>query len=386
MKKITAMLAALMCAIFAIGCATTDYSLKTEKPLPWSHESSTQTKYNVTETIEYSIDRYIGVEPHEKASNEALTSEKISTDDSRLILELTEGKITAALQKTAQAYADVVNKINSEKGTALTTTLNHNALIAAEKQYTALYMSFRMKFTNSENLTLPYRNQTENITSVAVFDKFSLQPVYSLKIASVIEAELDNLSYIVETDYTGATLGEEKSVYIDKNGNKKIYPLSISDPQFVDNDYLFYAVRAFTAVRNKGAAYFKVSNPIHDVLLDNKPTTHSMAAAYYDEKTDFIVNKDIYSLFCEIPAEKENDQTFALPVIPMSISLDTKKAGPPTTVYYSANPVRTVDGLIALTNVPVKIRRIEYDYVSLTRRFTQSYNMVSYRNVYEIAT
>ena len=316
MKKILiSILAVMLVATSFIGCTgAAQTTLEMDSTLPWyAYRTfvSERSTYNVTKYFMRDVDDLVPV-----------------TEDSYLDYTLTQSE---------------------EDGNVLYT----------------LTADFKINYTSSEYLDDNFRGKTDTITSKAVFRRDNLTAVYTEKSAKLETAP--DKSYSFTVNYT-----EGKAHYISGETTRD---LTFKNASYIDNEYLYYYIRAMKNVGNTLTANFTVVN-WYDCFIGNnsndnwfqklfgsskkiKFKTTDMVARYYQVDNIKIENADFLSGFA---AEGKDSEAQTLKCNTIQIMLNGTKTGSPLFASYAAVPYEVTEGnnLLSTKKILAEMHSFEY--------------------------
>ncbi|MCH5163726.1 MAG: hypothetical protein J1F36_01775 [Clostridiales bacterium] len=326
MKKILiSIMAAMLVTISCIACTGAPATLEMDSTLPWyAYRTfvSEKSRYNVTKYFMKDVDDKIAV-----------------TEDSYLEYTLTQSE---------------------DEGKNILYTLTAN---------------FKIKYTDSEYLDDSFHNKTDTITSTAVFRRDNLAAVYTEK---TVTLETDpSSSYSFTVDYT------EGTAHFTSGETTK--DLTFEKASYIDNEYLYYYIRAMKNLGNTFSANFTVVN-WYDCFIGNnnnanwfqtlfgsnkkiKFKTTSMTARFYQTDNIKIENADFLAGFA---AEGKDSAEQTLKCNTIQIMLSGTKTGSPLFASYASTPYETTDddNLLSTKKILAEMHSFEY-----TTRGTLTYRI-----------
>ncbi|MBR6773205.1 MAG: hypothetical protein IKM16_00920 [Clostridia bacterium] len=276
----------------------------------------------------------------------------------------TEDSVNTAYEKSVYAITKTdkfANKIIAEG--SLTFELKPAGKVE-NVAYSTLTMD--MSITYNEFASEVDRGKTDTITSSVTFTSAALTATKSSRTVTIADREgMDNPSYTLENDYkegySKLTMGEFE------------HTISLKGHSFVgiiDNELLYFYVRAYPSLNNGLMGYFKMADffDMHSrgdsfSPIDMRLTT---AEAGKDQTLYFPTLKQFLS----------DDEGSAI-TLPTSIYKYTEPTGPPIQLWFSKNDFNVGENKTTKL-VLTYIRTVEYDLASLSIQFETDYKLVDY--------
>lgn len=322
-KTIILLLTAICVSIFCIGCSPAIQSApEIDEPLPWV----AYVRTFVSETSSYKVTKYFMQDENNKFA--------VTDENSYLTYTLTQS--------------------TDETNTVLYT----------------LKTEFSITYTNSEYISDDFRNKTDKITSEAVFRRDNLAAVYTKKEASLETAPSNSYSFTADYNECSAT-------FTSGDANKT---MKFAKGTYIDNEYLYFYVRAMKSVGSSMNQNFNVVN-WYECFNSNKFASRGMTATYQNADAVTPGNEELGSYF----VQTEGSSTKTISCLGIRIMLSgIKKTGGPLYVYYSTNPYETTDDGIVKSSKKVIAKMLNFEYTTsgivnysteyilndFTRRFT----------------
>lgn len=241
-------------------------------------------------------------------------------------------------------------------------------------------LSMNMEITyNDDSENGADKSLTDKMSSEVVFQKVSLSPVSSVKTADLaIRKKADgsaeiNDSYTVSTDYSE---GVSKFVWTKRDGESQRSMNVKFSGQVFDNEQLYYAVRAFSALKVSQTQTFKLYNAF-DSFMTNQTANYTMTLHVAADTADRLLtgweNENNYGF------GSEADSTPKVECMTATLTKSDAKSGPAFTAYFSAVPFKITEN-IETSKVMTGFEQTEYndDYSKSYKTF---YSLVDYRAV-----
>jgi hypothetical protein len=212
--------------------------------------------------------------------------------------------------------------------------------------------------------------KTDRAESEVIFFKTNLLPVSSKKtVVQESRVGKENNSYSLDVSYSDNAATFK---WTERSGEPLSSTVNASGQVF-DNEQLFFAVRAFSAVIEKGSQSFMLYTPA-DAFIYNRGV-RSMRITVASEKNKLSLDKYVGEK--QYGLEKNEGGYLETECYPTQISLGEDKSGPPINVYYSAKPF-AVSPHISTYKVPVQIVEASYG-TSLERTVNTFHSLSDYK-------
>lgn len=215
------------------------------------------------------------------------------------------------------------------------------------------------------------KNKTDSAESEVIFSKTNLLPVSSKKtVIQETRTGKENNSYTLSVSYAD----NASTFQWTKRDGEPLSGAVNASGQVFDNEQLFFAIRAFAAVVEKGGQSFLLYTPA-DAFIYNRGGVRTMRMSTASEKSKMSLDKYVgeksYGL------EKNEGGYYETECFPVAVSLDEDKSGPPINVYFSAVPF-VISPNISTHKVPVQIVEASYG-TALNRTVNTFYSLSDYR-------
>lgn len=231
--------------------------------------------------------------------------------------------------------------VNDESQSNLTYTLTYDD----DGEFATLTTDFRITYSNSEYIDSSYHGKTDTITSSAVFYADTLVAVSTQK--EVALATDPDSSYSYTADYTNG------NATVTKNGANTDFTFARGD--YIDNEYLYYYVRALNKMGNTLNETFDVVN-WYECYLRGEFFTASMIASYFSEASTELGGSGLINGFSSDSKDAEANMITCTGV---QIFLNSQKQGAPLEAYYSKGTF-TVDENKIAKKLLARIMNYEY--------------------------
>lgn len=322
-KRLSFVLFALFMAFFAVGCDACGgavVSAVLDDKAPWNMPT-------LYERSEFSVQKYKMKEENKTAVKDVL---------------LGEGTMRYLLTEAGK-----VNGIDCARLTMeFSFTYNDNEI-------------------NGENISL-----TDTISSEVVFQKTSLSPVSSLRTVNLAMRKTadgkdkQNNSHVVTADYA---TGESKLQWTKRGETEAINTAIGASGQVFDNEQLFFAMRAFSAMKVNMSQGFKLFNAFDRQIYN---VSMNVAAETVDKYLTGYKGDNDYGF------GTEEDPTPKVECFNVTTGKTDTPTGPSWTAYFSAKPFKISEN-IETYKVLTGIETAEYD-VNSSASYKTFYTLIDY--------
>jgi len=323
MKKL-AVLLALFCSVFLVGCGGTA-QLSFDQKRPWKIFND-----RCKETMTYDVKIYSGTE------NDIL----LTTDDSKYEVSLNEKLAVVGGESTV--------------------------VVEVQSTLTVVYR---------DDLDFADRGKRDVIETSAIFRLDNLSTLSSYRKATLEDREgKNNDSFELIMDYQNKT-----SSITYHNGEQKTMKLNPSKVVY-DNEMLYYLVRSFSTIKKGSSDSFKISNG-YENFLRGKYSTYSLKQTTEDT-VDVEVGSNIYDFVSSsqdsYTKELDGKTHYFITCHRTQIGLKSSKSGPSFYSYMSKCPFSLgAGGTLNTYKVPIALVNYEYDLEGKTSR-TQICTLIDY--------
>lgn len=215
------------------------------------------------------------------------------------------------------------------------------------------------------------KDKTDSAESEVIFSKTNLLPVSSKKTVTMqTRVGRENNSYTLSVSYPNNT----STFQWTKRESEPLDGAVNSSGQVFDNEQLFFAVRAFSAIVEKGSQSFKLYTPA-DAFIYNRGGVRTMRVTVASDRSKISLDK--YTGEKQYGLDRNEGGYLETECYPTQIALDEDKSGPPINVYYSAKPF-AISPNISTYKVPVQIVEASYG-ASLERTVNTFHSLSDYR-------
>lgn len=242
----------------------------------------------------------------------------------------------ALTENAALAYEKAVYEVKKYDGDA-TTVIGSGELVFELDGYSRIndidYSSLTMTFSMTYNDSAPEsdRGKTDSISSTVIFSSAQLAPYSSVKTVTLADRDgVQNNSYSLNVDYIG------KKSTLDWTAREAaqsvIYFSDQNTTKLLDNEQLFYAVRAFSTLQAGAKLYsFTIAN-FFDMHV------------YYHEYRPYemIFNCDTETNSMSFPASTHptvnaylSDEQGNVNALTTTVQINASESGTPITIKYS---------------------------------------------------
>lgn len=268
-----------------------------------------------------------------------------------------------------EMIADKKNTVRGDiiaKGT-LTFELDGNIDKISDLACTKLSMNFSVTYIDGDKAGLS-RGLTDTITSEVIFQTMSFSPITSTKVATfpARKDEKQNNSYSINLNYS-----ERKSIMNIHGQEKK---LEFKAGSYFDNEQIYYLVRTLSTLKEKAALSVPMVN-IFDAHNSNKFFSYNMKVTVSEKPISKTLGKWASNFGLE--ADGEN---YKLDCLQVSLGINSKSSGPPTTLYYANVPFK-ISETASTNKVLVEFETKEYNYASATEKYNTVYTLTDYTTV-----
>ncbi|MBE5730347.1 MAG: hypothetical protein E7350_00150 [Clostridiales bacterium] len=249
--------------------------------------------------------------------------------------------------------------VNDESDSHLTHTLT----LSEDSSLLTLTTDFRITYSASEYVDSRYHGKTDTITSTAVFYPDTLYAVSTQKNV-VLETEPSS-SYSYSADYVGGT------ATITKNGANT--EITFDRGNYIDNEYLYYYVRAMEKMGNSLNETFEVVN-WYECYLRGEFFTASMVASYFGEASTELGASGLIDGF---DADTKDTDANMITCTGVRIFLNSQKQGAPLEAYYSKGAFTVEEGKTA-KKLLSRIMNYEYTLDGIIN-YTSEYKLKDFK-------
>ncbi|MBR2970675.1 MAG: hypothetical protein IKC48_02635 [Clostridia bacterium] len=232
--------------------------------------------------------------------------------------------------------------VNDESASHLTYTLT----LSDDAELATLTTDFRITYVASEYVDSSFHGKTDTITSTAVFYADTLYAVSTSK--EVTLATDPSSSYSYSADYTSG------KATITKNGTST--EISFNRGDYIDNEYLYYYVRAMENMGNTLNETFNVVN-WYECYLKGEFFTASMIASYFSEASTELGSTDLIDGF---DADTKDTEANMITCTGVQIFLNSQKQGAPLEAYYAKGAYTVEEGKLPTRKLLARIMNYEY--------------------------
>ena len=222
---------------------------------------------------------------------------------------------------------------------------------------------------NGDDANGTSRNLTDSMNSEVVFSKTTLLPVTSKKsVKSAKRVGAEDMSYEVTVDYENA-----QAVLNRANQNKpETKSINIGSQTF-DNEQLFFAMRAFSALAPGSSQSFRLLQPYQSFVYDRGtyPMGMTVAGELTEFALDFYKNDNLYGM------ELGENSKPKVNAMCATVSISEENRGPAIKAYYSSQPFK-ISTTISTNKVLVGITETSYG-ATLNQRTDTFYTLSDYR-------
>ncbi len=223
-----------------------------------------------------------------------------------------------------------------------------------------------MSLTFNDKAAQSDRGKTDTIVTEAIFSAKSLTPFSSKRTVTLENRdELDNFGYTLVNDYVAGT-----STVTYHDGKTATHTINFNGQNLVgvmDNEVMFYYVRAYPSITNGTYGNFKLAD-------------------FYDMHPRGSFSPVQMSFSCNAEGEDESILLSGLEnylsdnsvnTLRASVGKNTDLSGPSIQLYMSKTPFTISEGVVT-KNVIVRIRTVEYNIAQATIQYQTDYTLCGY--------
>ena len=266
-------------------------------------------------------------------------------------------KCTYAIEKTNKATGDIV---------ATGEVVYELAPAGADGETPLSRLKMTMSITFTDKAVEADRGKTDTISSEAIFSAKSLTPFSSKRTVTLEDRDgIDNFGYTLNNDYVAGT-----STISYHDGKTADHTLNFNGANLVgvmDNEVMFYYVRAYPAITNGTYGYFRLAD-FYDMHPTNAFSPVQMSFNCNAEGEDESIILNGLDGFLE-------DNSVA--TLRAAVGKNVDLSGPAIQLYMSKTPFTISEG-VTTKNVIVRIRTVEYNIAQATIQYQTDYTLCGY--------